>query len=715
MFEEFEKSFCTRLQDLLTIHAEIGTPLEKIEQERSDLFNSILQLTDNLIQTRSNERDDLAALAIELRNRISKAKRLMGEYVADNTTKLPNQTLDDYVAGLCLEESIVKKHYEKRLTDVKELYSQLNSYAKSLGDCVNTEMMTEDSIDVSLPAVTALEEEIRRSEDEFTRRTQRVDHLVHNIVSLWTTLGLTPFSDQDHLIDQLNRLVRIDDKIPLYNQLVGDSGLQSITQLFRKLEDTRQECEFRRQEIVQSLHQMWDRLRIDHQTRNQLLQNCQGLTTRDIQMLEEEQSRLKRLKEERVGDFINATREELACLWDQLYMSDNERRMFGPAFTDIHDENALEAHENEVARLQLLVEDRKHILEKVEQHMNILQEIKDFENTTNDPSRLFGKGQRDPGRLLREEKFRKRVHRELPKIERELKGALNEFETTTKKTFNVYGESYLKVLESRDKRNTEMRSDDNDPKTPRRTNEEAFYRQQIISPIRQSPTTRSIFRTPQPTRTQAITASPRRQLRRQLSAQPQSNSGDSILHRVRENNIKQQHRHQHHHQDPPQQQQQQQQQQQDQDQDQELELELEQELELEPELEQKQTQQEQQKSLVQRQRQQLQQAKQKKQHQIGQQQNIKISNKRKRSNNDIMLSSGNSQEMSELDINSKEESTSSFELERPIRKLRKRIQRQNLAPPLDESKPCSDEDFSLDTGIFDDGPELSDMSDHDSL
>ncbi|KAI9004889.1 microtubule associated protein-domain-containing protein, partial [Phycomyces nitens] len=448
-------------------------------------------------------------------------------------------------------------------------------------------MMTQENIDVSLPAVTALEEEIRRCENEFTRRTQRVDHLVHNIVLLWATLGLEPSGDQDHLIEQLYRQVRIDDKIPLYNQLVSDKGLQAITQLFKRLEDTKQECEFRKQEIIQSLYQMWERLRIDHQERDLLLKNSQGLTTVDMKMLEEEQRRLIKLKEERVGDFINATREELACLWDQLYMSDTERRMFGPAFTDEHDENALEAHENEVARLQLLVEDRKHILEKVEQHMNILQEIKDFESTTNDPSRLFGKGQRDPGRLLREEKFRKRVHRELPKIEKELKGALNEFETTTKRAFNVYGEPYLKVLENRDKRNNELR-DDNDPKTPRRTNEEAFNRQQIVSPVRQSPTTRSIFRTPQPTRTQATTASPRK-LRRQLSAQTQT-SGESILHRVRENNIKEQ-------------------------------------------------------------------------------QQKTSPNKRKRSNTELS-SSGNSQEMSELDINCKEESTLSFELDRPIRKLR---------------------------------------------
>lgn len=79
-------------------------------------------------------------------------------------------------------------------------------------------------------------------------------------------------------------------------------------------------------------------------------------------------------------------------------------------------DEVLEAHENEISRLRLEVEDSKYILDRIDKYMQLKEEIEEFEASTRDPNRLFGKGQRDPGRLLREEKFRKRVDRELPKV-----------------------------------------------------------------------------------------------------------------------------------------------------------------------------------------------------------------------------------------------------------------------------------------------------------
>lgn len=39
-----------------------------------------------------------------------------------------------------------------------------------------------------------------------------------------------------------------------------------------------------------------------------------------------------RLREERIGDFIMAAREELTGLWEKLYLSEEQRRQFEPAF-----------------------------------------------------------------------------------------------------------------------------------------------------------------------------------------------------------------------------------------------------------------------------------------------------------------------------------------------------------------------------------------------
>jgi hypothetical protein len=109
-------------------------------------------------------------------------------------------------------------------------------------------------------------------------------------------------------------------------------------------------------------------------------------------------------------------------------------------------DEVLEAHENEISRLQLEYEDSKCILELIDKHMKLQRELQDFEATTRDPNRLFGKGQRDPGRLLREEKFRKRINRELPKVTKELEGFLLEYEALKAKPFLVYGKPYFNVI-----------------------------------------------------------------------------------------------------------------------------------------------------------------------------------------------------------------------------------------------------------------------------
>jgi hypothetical protein len=153
------------------------------------------------------------------------------------------------------------------------------------------------------------------------------------------------------------------------------------------------------------------------------------------------------LKQERVGDFIYTAREELQALWDQLYYSDAQKQQFQPAFTEDLTDTILEAHENEISRLSLELEDSKYILERIEKHMKLKNEIEEFEATTSDPNRLFStKGQRDPGRLLREEKFRKRISRELPKVRKELEGSLLEYEALKGHPFLVYGKNYYKVI-----------------------------------------------------------------------------------------------------------------------------------------------------------------------------------------------------------------------------------------------------------------------------
>lgn len=212
----------------------------------------------------------------------------------------------------------------------------------------------------------------------------------------------------------------------------------------------KQHIESRKEQITASIKHLWHRLNIEDETCEKFLMENRGLTRQELQNYEDEHNRLLVLKQDRVGDFIQTAREELKALWDQLYYSESQREEFQPAFTDDLTDSVLEAHEDEISKLQLQVEDSAYILERIQKHMKLKNEVQEFEATTRDPNRLFSKGQRDPGRLLREEKFRKRISRELPKVTKELEGSLLEYEAMKGHAFLVNGKPYFDVIYEQD-------------------------------------------------------------------------------------------------------------------------------------------------------------------------------------------------------------------------------------------------------------------------
>lgn len=107
----------------------------------------------------------------------------------------------------------------------------------------------------------------------------------------------------------------------------------------------------------------------------------------------------------------------------------------------------LSAHEMEITRLQSLLQEHEPMLAMVNKHKSLLNDKEQLAISSTDASRLMSRGgNRDPTRLLREEKMRKRIQRDLPKVEVELKQKLEKYEEDHGVPFLVYGESYLDVL-----------------------------------------------------------------------------------------------------------------------------------------------------------------------------------------------------------------------------------------------------------------------------
>lgn len=88
----------------------------------------------------------------------------------------------------------------------------------------------------------------------------------------------------------------------------------------------------------------------------------------------------------------------------------------------------------------------------IDKHRSLIKDRNDLAASSQDASRLLARGQkgekRDPTRLLREEKMRKRIAKDLPKIESDLQTILENWEEEYGRPFLVHGQRYLDELEA---------------------------------------------------------------------------------------------------------------------------------------------------------------------------------------------------------------------------------------------------------------------------
>lgn len=191
---------------------------------------------------------------------------------------------------------------------------------------------------------------------------------------------------------------------------------------------------------------------MDEAERKAFLNSNRGCGVRQINEFDDELARLNELKRQNLHLFVEDARCKLQELWDALYMSEDEMLEFTPAFSDVYSDALLEAHEREITRLEALKEQRAPTLALMERHRTLVSERDELAAASQDASRLMMKPQkgekRDPGKLLREEKMRKRIAKELPKVTADLRKALEQWEDEWGRPFYVHGERYLDIIET---------------------------------------------------------------------------------------------------------------------------------------------------------------------------------------------------------------------------------------------------------------------------
>ena len=226
--------------------------------------------------------------------------------------------------------------------------------------------------------------------------------------------------------------------------------------------DEKRGRERRIQELKSTVGGLWDRLGVEEPDRKRFLASNRGCGLRAINEFEAELDRLNELKRQNLHLFVEDARYKLQELWDGLYFSEEEMLEFTPAFSDVYSDALLSAHEAEISRLEALTEQRASTLEMINKHRSLVKDRDDLTAAAQDGSRLLAKNnkgeKRDPTRLLREEKMRKRIAKDLPKVQADLEKILARWEDEYGRPFLVHGVRYLDELAAAAARNLPPRS-----------------------------------------------------------------------------------------------------------------------------------------------------------------------------------------------------------------------------------------------------------------
>ncbi|KAI2466011.1 microtubule associated protein-domain-containing protein [Annulohypoxylon bovei var. microspora] len=447
----------TIISQLHGLFDEIGVPNHDRESREAELFAALSETLNNQVKQVTAEKKGLVDEAQRIITTIRQMEasldgsRSQHSYLAEDDDLRITYPLTRCVPMLKEKHMQISKLHRERFEQVKKLVHALESYSSHLEPTfvkialppTGQNQSLPPTFDLSPSYVNELDDEFTRVYEEYTRRVSTVRALSEHIIQLWAELG-TPQAQTDGAIVKYYR--DAPEQLGLHEE-----DLSRLRSKRDKLADEKKNREKRLKDLKVSVEALWNKLGVEESERKAFLNGNRGCGVRQINEFEDELGRLNELKRQNLHLFVEDARCKLQELWDALYFSEDEMLEFTPAFSDVYSDALLEAHEREISRLDTLREQRAPTLALVDRHRTLVHDQDELAASSQDASRLMMRGQkgerRDPGKLLREEKMRKRIAKELPKVAADLAKLLVKWEDEFGRPFLVHGERYLDILE----------------------------------------------------------------------------------------------------------------------------------------------------------------------------------------------------------------------------------------------------------------------------
>ncbi|CAH0726950.1 unnamed protein product, partial [Brenthis ino] len=331
-----------------------------------------------------------------------------------------------------LEEQIAG--YREQMEQRRMKMNRLLEWQRDLTDKLGVTF--HELQEIPLPSENELDKLKEHLEVLQTERDKRVELFLNTQVEIKDIMDKLQIKPQNKFEHMAVTSLSVDFK-------VTDLNMDRLAKLRQDLQERYEQINNRVLELRERLSKLWDCLEEDHIYRENFLQAHPGCHPTTEAAIKEEIKRCDQIKRQKIAVFVANVRTKIKLMWDSIMYSTQQREEFMHYYQDVFTEDTLTLHELYLDKITKFYNDNKHIFELVVTRKNLWLKMMELEARATEPGRYNNRG----GQLLREEKERKSIASNLPKIEAQIRDLVNEYEAKTGSTFTVDGKPLLQLMQ----------------------------------------------------------------------------------------------------------------------------------------------------------------------------------------------------------------------------------------------------------------------------